>query len=72
MNARAVVQLGREPFGRWTRTRERVPSGSCSWCGTNGRLWYYGRDHDAGRSEFLAKGFCSIGCFRSYTGEPKP
>jgi hypothetical protein len=60
-----LVQLKRNPFGRYTVVRVRVDPVSCSWCGQRGRF-RYGHDPDAGRFALLSGIFCSKSCCESY------
>lgn len=72
-----MLQFGRDPFARHTRTRQTVTHDGqvdCGWCGRKGRqtrtgrflLYRYGVEPDAGRPYVDAGQFCSVSCRDAY------
>lgn len=67
-----TVQIKRDPFARATLFRSRHTGGSCGWCGQPSRFEYYWQDDATGDRNFRRgnyPGFCSVGCYRAYTGD---
>ena len=67
--------ISHDPFGRYEVIRKTIEtSNSCTWCGRRrdgGKLFQYGTlaDGISTRPQFTDKSFCSIGCWRNYTGQ---
>ena len=64
--------ISRDPFARENLVRRTIHKAcECLWCGVrSNRMFNYGieRDDKNGRVEWHGRVFCSIGCFRDYTG----
>lgn len=61
-----AISINRDPFARSETTRARDGTGSCDWCGREGRLFAYGTETDGGRYFPIRGRFCSKGCMTDY------
>jgi hypothetical protein len=68
-------QIKRDPFARATLMRQGArTSTACRWCGSRGRndyLYLYRWEPDAGRPTVWCGYFCSVSCYRSYSGDDR-
>jgi hypothetical protein len=72
MKSRHEIQLMTDAFVRASLMRRKTEhSGTCKWCGQEGK-WDYGwKDSQlSGRRNMAWTGpFCSVSCYRTYTGQ---
>lgn len=72
-----TVQIKRDPFARASLERTRTGFGrhECRWCGRQMKVAYrYAWVSDAGypgRGVSWSPTFCSVGCYRAYTGDDR-
>lgn len=60
--------ISRDPFARHCTVRKNAQPGSCAWCGQQAKYVYGVQDDQHERTFWTKHKFCSVGCYRTYSG----